>query len=92
MSLFFAPMSDQTTAIMAPIDPLLMIERGYGRPLAAAPVDRMYRGDYYTPTVDIYGGGGAQFASPALNGFQMGGFSEVMDVFNVVRFLADEGL
>jgi hypothetical protein len=89
MSLYFAPMSDQSSAIMAPIDPLLMIERGYGRPLAAAPVDPMYRGDLYTPTMDIYGSGGAQFASPALNGFQMGGFSDVMDVFNVVRFLAD---
>jgi hypothetical protein len=91
MSLFFAPMSDQTSAIMAPIDPLLSIERGYGRPLAAAPVDPMYRGDFYTPTMDIYGGGGAQFASPALNGFQMGGIADVMDVFSVVRFLAEEG-
>jgi len=90
MSLFFAPMSDQTTAIMAPVDPLLMIERGYGRPLAAAPVDPMYRGDYYTPTVDIYGGGGAQFASPALNGFQMGGLPEMLDVFNAARFLFEE--
>jgi hypothetical protein len=89
MSLYFAPMSDQSSAIMAPIDPLLMLERGFGRPLGAAPVDAMFRGDVFTPTSEIYGDGGSQFASPALNGFQMGGISDVMDVFNVVRFLAD---
>ena len=87
MSQFFAPMADQETAIMQPVDPLLMLERGYGRPLGAAPVDAMFRGDVFTPTSEIYGDGGSQFASPALNGMRMHGVPEVLDVFNVARFL-----
>lgn len=55
--------------------------------LGAAPVDAMFRGDVFTPTMDIYGGRGSQFASPALNGMQMHGVPEVLDVFNVARFL-----
>lgn len=57
--------------------------------LGAAPVDPMWPGDVFTPTSDIYGGGGHQFASPALNGMSLGGISDMLDVFGVVRFLTE---
>lgn len=44
--------------------------------LGAAPVDPMYPGDIFTPVMNIYGGGG-----------HLGGVPEMMDVFNVARFL-----
>ena len=60
-----------------------------GQGLGAAPVDPMVPGDIFTPVADIYGGGGHQFASPALNGMSLGGISDVLDVFSVVRFLTE---
>lgn len=84
--MFFEPTFDQESDIMRPIDPMLPDSLGG---LSVAPVDPMFPGDIGTPVVDIFGGGGHQFASPALNGQSLGGISDVMDVFSVVRFLAE---
>lgn len=85
MDNYFSPEPDQTSDIMAPVNPMLnhtgpLRLGGFG----IAPTDPMFPSDVGTPVVDIFGGGGHQFASPALNGI-----SDVMDVFSVVRFLAE---
>lgn len=83
--MFFAPAPDQDLDILRPIDP--MLDRT-GPPrlgeFGIAPIDPMFPSDVGTPVVDIFNGGGHQFASPALNGI-----SDVLDVFSVVRFLAE---
>ena len=83
---FFLPSPDMESDVMRPIDPLLMVEDGYGRTpqpfgLGIAPVDPMYPSDIFTPTVDIFAPG-SHGASPAL-----GGLPEMLDVFNAARFL-----
>lgn len=74
---------------MRPIDPLLMLEDGYGaRPrsmgLGIAPVDPMFPSDVFTPTTSIFGPQGHP-ASPRLSGVP-----EMLDVFNAARFLFGE--
>jgi hypothetical protein len=86
---FFLPSPDMESDVMRPIDPLLLMEDGYGRApqlftLGVAPVDPMYPGDVFTPTTGIYGPFGHP-ASPALNGLP-----EMLDVFNAARFLFEE--
>jgi hypothetical protein len=89
MNPFFLPSPDMESDVMRPINPLLMVEDGYGaRPhaygLGIAPVDPMFPSDVFTPTTGIYGPFGRP-ASPAL-----GGVPEMMDVFNAARFLFGE--
>lgn len=87
MSRFFAPMTDQTSDIMQPIDPLFTMERGYGRGLGAAPIDPLIPQDIGTPVVHMFDTA-HQYPSGSL---QLHGVSEVMDVFNMARFLFEEG-
>lgn len=56
--------------------------------LGMAPVDPMIPSDIGTPAVHIFDSAHS-FTSPALNGMSLGGISDVMDVFSVVRFLAE---
>lgn len=89
---FFAPAPDQDTDILRPIHPMLEPVGPFqlGR-FASAPVDPMIPSFIGTPVVDIFAGHAHQFATPALNGMHLGGISDVMDVFAVVKFLADGG-
>jgi hypothetical protein len=87
---FFLPSPDMESDVMRPIDPLLMVEDGYGaRPqaygLGIAPVDPMFPSDVFTPTMNIYGPGTGHQASPRLNGLP-----DMLDVFNAARFLFGE--
>lgn len=54
--------------------------------LGAAPVDPLIASDVGTAVVHMFDAA-HQFESPALNGMSLGGVSDVMDVFNVARFL-----
>lgn len=85
MSAFFAPTADQTSDIMQPIDPLLTMQRGYGRGIGAAPVDPLIPQDIGTPVVHMFDTA-HQFPEPT----QLGAVSDVMDVFNVARFLFED--
>lgn len=102
MAEFFAPMSDIQSDVMRPIDPLLLVEDGYqrgayqvglgafdvgmdreGQGLGIAPTDPLIPPDIGTPVVHIFD---TAHQYPARMD-SLGAVSDVMDVFNVARFL-----
>ncbi len=86
---FFAPMPDMASPVMRPIDPLLLVENGYAkRPygiglgmLASAPVDPLIPSDVFTPTTHLV-------PPPPRQG--VSGLPEMLEVFNMARFLFEE--